>query len=226
MNETIFGIEIVIVFSLLVLTKKLFGKIGLIGWIGIASIIANIQVTKSIDILGLSATLGNVMFGSNFLAANILSECYGKEDAKKGILFGLFSVIVYLVMTQITLVFTPNEIDLVQDSMKSLFTIAPRVCISSVVMFFIANMGNIFIYNKMKNKEIKEEKEESTKLLWLRDNVSTIVCNCLENFGFVFGAFLGVYPIADVVMIAVSTSILEIIISICSTPFIYLAKKV
>lgn len=226
MNETIFGIEIVIVFSLLVLTKKLFGKTGLIGWIGIASIIANIQVTKSIDILGLSATLGNVMFGSNFLAANILSECYGKEDAKKGILFGLFSVIVYLVMTQITLVFTPNEIDLVQDSMKSLFTIAPRVCISSVVMFFIANMGNIFIYNKMKNKEIKEEKEESTKLLWLRDNVSTIVCNCLENFGFVFGAFLGVYPIADVVMIAVSTSILEIIISICSTPFIYLAKKV
>ncbi len=226
MNETIFGIEIVIVFSLLVLTKKLFGKTGLIGWIGIASIIANIQVTKSIDILGLSATLGNVMFGSNFLAANILSEFYGKEDAKKGILFGLFSVIVYLVMTQITLVFTPNEIDLLQDSMKSLFTIAPRVCISSVVMFFIANMGNIFIYNKMKNKEIKEEKEESTKLLWLRDNVSTIVCNCLENFGFVFGAFLGVYPIADVVMIAVSTSILEIIISICSTPFIYLAKKV
>ena len=70
-------------------------------------------------------------------------------------------------MTQITLVFTPNEIDLVQDSMKSLFTIAPRVCISSVVMFFIANMGNIFIYNKMKNKEIKEEKEESTKLLYL-----------------------------------------------------------
>lgn len=167
MNETIFGIEIVIVFSLLVLTKKLFGKTGLIGQIGIASIIANIQVTKSIDILGLSATLGNVMFGSNFLAANILSECYGKEDAKKGILFGLFSVIVYLVMTQITLVFTPNEIDLVQDSMKSLFTIAPRVCISSVVMFFIANMGNIFIYNKMKNKEIKEEKEESTKLLYL-----------------------------------------------------------
>ena len=31
MNETIFGIEIVIVFSLLVLTKKLYGKTGLIG---------------------------------------------------------------------------------------------------------------------------------------------------------------------------------------------------
>ena len=50
--------------------------------------------------------------------------------------------------------------------------------------------------------------------------MSTIVCNCLENFGFVFGAFLGVYPLADVVMIAVSISILEIIISICSTLFI------
>lgn len=223
MNELIFLLEIVVVFSLLVLTKKLFGKYGLIGWIGIATIIANIQVLKSIDLFGLTSTLGNVMFGSNFLAANMLSEFYGKEYATKGVKFGLFSIILFIILSQITIWFKPNELDFTQDSMQTLFSIIPRVCISSLIMYFIANIGNIFVFNKLKNKE---DKEQNGKLLWLRNNISTILCNCLENFGFVFLAFIGVYPFGEVVMIAVTTSILEIIVSICSTPFIYVARKI
>lgn len=218
MNELLLLLEIVIVFSMLLISKKIFGKTGLYLWIGLASVIANIQVVKSINLFGISATLGNVMFASNFLATDILSECYGKQEAKKGVYIGIFSIIIYLISTQIMLTFRPNEIDIAENAMRTLFNLAPRVCISSLIMYSFANIADVFLYNKLKQKM-------SNKNMWIRNNVSTIICNCLENFGFTFLAFAGVYTVKDMLIIACSTSIIEILIAICDTPFLYLAKK-
>ena len=219
MNEILLIIEIIIVFSMLVLAKKLFGKSGLFMWIAIASILANIQVTKTVDILGLSSTLGNVLFASNFLATDILVECYGIKESKKGVYIGLFSVIAFIVISQITLLFTPSSVDIAHDSMKQLFSLTPRVCIASITMFFLSNIADVYLYNKLMQKF-------NGSKMWIRNNVSTIVCNCAENFLFVFGAFLFVYPLSEVVMIAITTCMLEIFIALCDTPFLYIAKKV
>lgn len=219
MNELLFFVEIIVCFSLLLLAKKLFGKEGIFAWIVFASIFAEIQVTKSINVLGINGTLGNVLFASNFLATDILTECYGFKESKKGVYLALFSVICYLIISQLTIAFIPNDIDMVDGSMKTLFALAPRVCISSTIMFFIANMIDVYFYESLRKKF-------NGKKMWFRNNVSTILCNCIENFFFVFGAFLFVYPFIDVVMIAISTSLIEIIISLCDTPFLYLAKKI
>ena len=219
MNEFLMIIEIIVMFGMLVLAKKFFGKEGVFVWIGIASILANIQVSKCINIFGISGTLGNVMFASNFLATDILSECYGEKEARKGVYIGLFSVIVYLICMQLSIVFIPNEIDEVNSAMKTLFGFAPRICISSLIMFFIANLVDVKLYNYLK-KKCKNKK------LWFRNNISTIICNCLENFGFVFWAFLFTYPFIDILEIAISTCIIEILIAVCDTPFLYIASKI
>lgn len=67
-------------------------------------------------------------------------------------------------------------------------------------------------------------KKEGTKRLWLRNNISTIIANCAENFGFAFIAFGGVYSMKDILYIILTTSILEIIIAVFDTPFCYLSK--
>ena len=175
MNEFLMIIEIIIMFGMLVLAKKFFGKEGVFVWIGIASILANIQVSKCINIFGISGTLGNVMFASNFLATDILSECYGEKEARKGVYIGLFSVIVYLICMQLSIVFIPNEIDEVNSAMKTLFGFAPRICISSLIMFFIANLVDVKLYNYLKKKS-------KNKKLWFRNNISTIICNCLKKY--------------------------------------------
>lgn len=218
MNELLLIIEIIVVFGLLILVKKLFKKEGLFLWIGLASVLANIQVAKSIDLFGFSATLGNVLFASTFLATDIISECYGTKESKKAVFFGLFSVIFYLIITQFSLLFIPNSIDIAHEPMKNLFALAPRICISSVVMYFIANLTDVYLFDKL-HKVFKGKK------MWLRNNISTILCNCLENFAFVFLAFGGVYEVKDILLIALSTSIIETFIAICDTPFLYLAKK-
>ena len=62
---------------------SLFGKQGLIAWVAIGTIIANIQVIKTAEIFGISATLGNVMFASIYLATDILNDIYGRRVAKE-----------------------------------------------------------------------------------------------------------------------------------------------
>ena len=216
MNEILLFIEIIIVFSIVLITNRLFKKEGLIAYIGIASVLANIQVAKQITIFGLDATLGNVLFASTFLATDILTEYYSKKDAVKGVNVGLMSVIIYIIISQLTLLFTPNSFDFVSDSMKNIFELAPRICIASVVMFYIANRVDVFLYNKLKLKNTK---------LWFRNNLSTILCNCLENFLFIGLAFYGIYDLKTILIIAGTSSIIETIIALCDTPFLYLAKK-
>lgn len=217
MNIVLGIISIIATFSIVVCMEKMFKKEGLYVWISIATITANILVCKSIDILGLTASLGNVMFASIFLATDILSEKYDVKDSRKAVILAIVSQIIFIMTTTLAISYIPSETDLSNDSMKTLFSINTRVSISSIVMFGASNMLDIYLFEKLKRKFPKQ--------LWLRNNVSTIISNCLENYFFVFFAFVGIYNYSTILSIATTTSILEIIIAICDTPFMYIAKK-
>ena len=219
MNEIMLFVEIVLFFSLILLIKKTIGKAGLFAWIGIATVLAEIQVTKCVTIFGISATLGNVLFASNFLVTDILRECYSQEDAKKGVLISALGGLFFILFSIITPVFIPNEFDLTHDSLKVVLSLTPRITISSILMLIIANYSDVFIYYFL-HKKFKGKK------MWLRNNISTIFCNCLENFFFIFLAFWNMYSISELLMMATSTCIIKTLIALCDTPFLYLAKKI
>ena len=75
-NEILGLVTFIATFVLMVLMYRFFGKQGLIAWVAIGTIIANIQVIKTVEIFGISATLGNVMFASIYLATDILNDIY------------------------------------------------------------------------------------------------------------------------------------------------------
>ena len=219
MNEVILIIEVVVVFSLVIMSHFFFRKEGVMAWVAVATILANIITAKNAEIFGLSTAIGTVMFASTFLATDILSECYSKEDAKKAVYMGLFSNLVLICTTQIALRYTPSPIDYADEAMQVLFSLNLRISIASAAMYFISNMADVFLFNKLKD-------EMHGKALWLRNNVSTIVCNCLENFGFIALAFWGIYDVKTIITIAFSTSVIELIVAVLDTPFLYLAKKI
>ena len=219
MNNLIIICEVVFVFTALLLCKKLFRKSGVIAWVPIATVLANIITAKNAEIIGLSTAIGTVMFASTFLATDILSECYSIEDAKKAVKLGLFSDVLLIVATQIALLYKPSAFDYAHDAMKTLFSLNLRISIASAVMYYIANMADIYIFNRIKQRT-------EGKALWLRNNISTILCNCLENFGFIGIAFAGIYDLQTIITIAVSTSIIEALVAVCDTPFLYLAKHI
>lgn len=218
MNIVVFFSEIVIVFGLLVACHKLFGKEGMIAWVAMATVLANIITAKNAMIFGLSTAIGTVMFASVFLATDILSECYGKTIAKKAVVIGLFANVLLIASTQIALRYVPSAFDYADGAMQTLFALNLRISIASAIMYFISNMADVYIFNKIKDKM-------DGRALWLRNNVSTIICNCLENFGFIALAFVGIYDAKTILTIAVSTSIIEMVSAVCDTPFLYLARK-
>ncbi len=219
MNNLLLVISIIGIFSLMLIVKKFLGKAGLIGWMGIASILANLLLIKNVDILGISSTLGNVLFASNFLATDMLTENYGYKEAKKGVKFGIFSVIVFMIVTQVALLFTPNSQDVAQGSFELLFGFVPRISIASVAMFALSNIVDIRLYEWLRKKS-------NGKRMWLRNNLCTIVSNGGENFLFYLIAFGGIMDIGTILLVAASATIIEVVVALCDTPFLYLSKKV
>lgn len=217
MNNAILFLEVIITFTSLLVAKKLFGKEGVITWVVLATILANIITAKNADILGMNVAIGTVMFASTFLATDILTECYSIDDAKKAVKMGLLANVVLIIATQIALLYQPSAFDYADGAMRTLFALSLRISLASMLMYFIANMADVYLFAKLRDKT-------AGKYLWLRNNVSTIVCNCLENFGFIALAFYGVYDVRTIINIALSTSAVELLVGICDTPFLYIAK--
>lgn len=218
MYNLLLGIAcIFICFILEIIVAKVFKKEGLFIWIAVASILANISVCKTVNILGVVSSLGNILFASNFLATDIISELYGSKESKKAVIMGLVSVILYIVATQLTLLFKPDITDVAHNSMLGLFSISLRVSIASVTMYFISNMLDVYLFEKIK--------EKLPGKMWVRSFVATIFSNCSENYLFAFAAFVGIYDINTILSIATIGSIIEILIAMCGTPFLYIAKK-
>lgn len=217
MNILLSIISVILCFGAVVLMNKLFKKEGLYVWLCVASIIANILVCKNVNIGGICFTLGNILFASNFLATDILSEKYSLKDSTKGVYMSLCSVIIFIIATQIGIRFIPHISDVNHQAMQQLFSINLRTSIASVIMFFLSNLADVYLFEKIKSKIPNK--------LWLRSNVSSILCNCLENFFFCFLAFIGIYNINVILTIALTTCLAEIVLSITYTPFLYLSNK-
>lgn len=218
MNTSILFVEIILAFSAVVAAGWLFGEYGLTAWVAFATVAANIMTAKTSVIFGMDAATGTVLFASTFLATDILCERYGAQAARRAVYIGLASIIAFTVSAQVTLAYRPSPFDYAQDSMSTLFALNLRISISSAIMYFVANLADVALFEGIRKKT-------GERKLWLRNNVSTILCNCAENFAFIFLAFAGIYSARECVVIAASTSVIEAVVAVCDTPFLYLATR-
>lgn len=215
-----FGLIFVIVnFVFLLAFYRLFGKTGLFVWIGFSTVLANLQVVKTIEIFGLTATLGNAMYGSAFLVTDILNEKYGKEEAKKAVWLGFFTLLSMTVLMQMVLLFKPHEIDFAQEHLSALFGILPRIALGSLCAYLVSQFADVYIFSYLKKKF------PSDRQFWIRNNGSTMISQLLDTIVFTSIAFLGVYPFEEWIQIFITTYLLKFIIAGLDTPFGYIAKR-
>lgn len=139
------------------------------------------------------------------------------EYSKKAIRIGLFSALTFVAVSQAAIMFAPNDYDFINGAMTDLFAISARTMITSVTMFYLANIADIYLFDALRRKY--------PNALWFRNNVATILCNCTENFLFITAAFIGIYTLKDCIMIAATASVVEMIVAVCDTPFLYWARS-
>lgn len=220
MNETLFFTAIIVNFLGVTLAYKLFSKTGIYAWVALATVIANIEVVKCVDIFGLPLTLGNVTYGSIFLATDILNEKYGREKAQKGVFLGFFSLLVLTLFTQIDLLYIPSSNDFAQGAMQTIFALTPRICLGSMLAYLVSNTMDVFLYKKIRDIL------PSDKFLWVRNNAATMTSQLVDTILFTFIAFFGVFLLSIVLKLCFTTYVLKLIIAVCDTPFLYLAKRI
>ena len=197
---------------------KFFGKTGLFAWVAMSTVLANIQVTKTIEIIGLTATLGNSLYASTFLATDILNEKYGKKEAKKAVWLGFSSLFVMVIVMQFGLTFIPGESDFAHGSLETIFGLVPQIAIASMIAYLTSQHIHVIIFSAVRRIF------PTDRQYWIRNNGSTLISQLLDTLIFTGIAFYGVYPFDIWLQIFISTYVLKFIVSVMDTPFGYLAK--
>jgi len=225
MNELLLIITLLLSFGGTILFLKIFGKGGLFAWIGIATVFANIEVTIVVHAFGMDQTLGNTLFAATFLATDILSEVYGKKEATKGVLAGLFTSLTFILLSFMWVHYIPAESDWASGFVKGLFTNTPRMLLSSLIAYAISEWIDVQLYHawwKLTEKKTGDHK----KFLWFRNNFSTLISQFVNIVIFNFGAFWGIYSFAELVAITGACYVIYVVTSLLDTPFVYWARKI
>ncbi|HHW95082.1 MAG TPA: queuosine precursor transporter [Mogibacterium sp.] len=224
-NELLLIITLLIEYTGVVLAYKFFGRNGLYAWVGLATVLANIEVMILVRAFGIEMTLGNVLFATTFLVTDILSENYGKKYAAKGVRVGIASALFFMLVSFSWLMYIPSENDVTSEAFRGLFAYTPRVIISSLVVFVIVQHLDVWLYHKI--WDITASKfGNKTKGLWIRNNVATMSSQLVNAVLYNIFAFGGIYPQKTIIQIIVSTLIIYFITSLADTPFLYWARKI
>lgn len=225
MNELLLISTLLISFGGTILFLKIFGKGGLFAWIGICTVFANIEVTILVRAFGMEQTLGNTLFAATFLATDILSEVYGKKDATKGVLAGIFTSLSFIILSFFWVHYTPSENDWASGFVHGLFSNTPRMLFSSLLAYVISEFVDVSLYHAWWN--LTEKKTGSTKkMLWFRNNFSTLISQFVNIVIFNFGAFYGIYSVKELIAITASCYVIYIATSLLDTPFVYIARAI
>lgn len=224
-NEIILLASIFVFFGGVVGFFKFFGKTGLFAWTVICTIAANIEVLILVHAFGLDTTLGNVLFASSFLATDIMSEIYGKEDANKCVKIGIAANITFIIISQSWFLYVPAATDSMAEPIRTVFANTPRVMLSSLFAYAICEIYDVWAYHAIWSWTEKKFGSRKT-YLWLRNNGSTLVSQLINVVVFNLAAFGGVFPKEVMIQVLVFGYLIFIVTSLMDTPFVYIARKI
>src|SRR3989338_8635492 len=224
-NEILSVLSGLLIFVGIIVFYRLFGKAGLFIWMGLAIIIANIQVMKTISVFGFVTAMGNIIYGSTFLATDILAENHGKRDARKAVIIGFGVMLFFTAIMQITLMVTPDASDMMHPSLVQVFSILPRITFASLTAYLISQYFDVWMFDRIRSAT-------AGKHLWLRNNLATMLAQLLDNTVFTLIAFVGFFGLFgweqvfswDILWQIFFTSLaIKYVVAVCDTPFVYLA---
>ncbi len=217
-NELLWIAFALVDLTMVLVVFRYFGGVGLYGLIVFNLILCNIQVLKTVELFGLTTTLGNILYASVFLSTDLLGEYYGKERARKAVLLGFVALVLATVYMQIALRFIPATSDFADPHLQAIFGLLPRLAVASMTAYLISQLHDIWAFHFWKERT-------QGRHLWLRNNLSTMVSQLLDSTIFCAIAFIGVFPRSVWLEILLTTYLVKLVVAAMDTPFIYLAKR-
>ena len=216
MNELLWFLTLILSFISIILCYKYLGKNGLFLWIIVATIVANIQTVKTVNLFGLETSLGTILYGSTFLATDILNYKYGLKTSRKAIVYGFLAMVIMTAFMVICLLYEPSLNDFAHDSLVTIFSFNVRITLASLIAFVISQFIDTILFHKLQKKYNK---------LWLSNNASTIFCQFIDTIIFTLITYTGTMNLNVMFQIMFSMYIFKVAVALFDTPFMYIAVK-
>ena len=234
-TEVLLAVELLIAFSAVLIMLRLFGRVGLYLYIGVAVILANIQVLKvaQFGFYAEPVALGTILFSSTYLCTDILKEHFGTRAAQTGVWLGFSALVLTNIFMVINLGFRPPSLAEAgpgsawavenHSHIAALFLPAPALLAAGMTAYLLSQFHDVWLYDLIGRLTGK-------KRLWLRNNASTMVSALIDNTIFSVLAFVVFAPEplpweTLIFTYILGTYVLRVAIAAVDTPFLYLAGR-
>jgi uncharacterized integral membrane protein (TIGR00697 family) len=164
----------------------------------------------------MSVTSSDVFAIGAFLSLNLLREFYGNTIAQKAIWSSFFGMIMFVILGQIHLIYTPNAFDETHYFYEALLNPSVRIAIASITTFFLVQKIDLYIFNFLKKITTKYFSTRVFVCLVFSNIIDTVMFSVLALYGIVHS----IWPI-----IIISYAI-KMIVTAISTPFLRIAKTI
>lgn len=193
-------------------------KLTILTGIFVASLLAaNLLGSKVTVVFGVSMSVGVFALPFTFLVTDAVAEVFGKKKAQEIVWATVIAMILVLGLTLLSIGAVPAERFTLNEEYKAVFSNSARVLIASIIAFFISQTHDVWAFQFWKKKT-------RGKMLWLRNNASTVVSQAIDTLLFMFIAFYGVndrFTVSFILELSLSYWLIKIIFAVIDTPFVY-----
>ena len=158
-----------------------------------------------------------LFFPISYAFGNIFTEVYGYAYDRRAVWCGFGALLFAVIMSQIVINLTPAPGDYnqhLQEGLESVFGNTWRIVFGSIAAFWSGSLVNAYVLAKMKV-------QSGGKRLWLRVIASTAAGQLVDSALFYFLAFYGIWPLEQVIEVAIVQYILKTSWEILAVPLTY-----
>ena len=148
---------------------------------------ANIVAVKLIDVAGWALPAGIILYPITFLLTDTISEIFGRRQATFVVWIGFFGNIILVISIYVAEAIPAPVFWENQEAYSTILGAVPRIVVGSMVAYLISQNLDVIGFHFWK-------RATSGRMLWLRNNASTMVSQSIDTVIFVLIAFAGVVP--------------------------------
>lgn len=185
-------------------------------------VVSNLIFQKffSFDFLGIynfEISVGILPYPITFLVTDLISEIYGKKNANKVVITGIFASAFSLLIIMLSDAAPATEWSPVGNEVfHSVFGLSALAVFASAMAYLVAQFVDIRIYHFWKEKT-------KGRHLWLRNNFSTITSQFLDTFSVLF--LLCSFGVIDWKLFGVlllNGFLFKLLVALFDTPILYI----
>lgn len=223
-------------YSAVLVLMRFFGIHGLVAFVVVAILGANIQVLKVVQfgVFPHPVALGTILFSSTYLAIDLVTEYYGTHLARRIIWLGFCCVLLFNIFMILTLGYRPIDADITdpdygfavetERALKTVIQPQLGLLVAGLAAYLISQHLDVWLFAYLKRRT-------HGNALWLRNNASAIVAALIDNtvFSLLAWRIFAATPVPWDTLVytyILGTFSARVLIALLDTPFMYLSRRV